>query len=75
MEGYEKVAVIDNQFEAQLLAAILVERDIPHIIKSYYDVAYDGIFQMQKGWGAVFAPAPYSEEIGEILAGLRTPAE
>jgi hypothetical protein len=73
MEGYVKVAVLDNQFEAQLLAAILKERGIPHVLKSYYDVAYDGIFQMQKGWGAVFAPPAYEEEIGEILAGVRTP--
>lgn len=75
MEGYVKVAVIDNQFEAQLLAAILDERKIPHILKSYYDVAYDGLFQMQKGWGAVFAPAAHQEEITEILTGLRTSAE
>lgn len=74
MEGYVKVAVIDNQFEAQLLAAILDERNIPHIIKSYYDVAYDGLFQMQKGWGAVFAQEASREEIDEILTGLRAPA-
>ncbi len=75
MEGYVKVAVIDNQFEAQLLAAILAERDIPHIIKSYYDVAYDGLFQMQKGWGAVYAREADRQEIDGILAGLRTPAD
>lgn len=75
MEGYEKVAVLDNQFEAQLMGAILSERNIPHVLKSFYDVAYDGLFQMQKGWGAVFAPPAYREEIAEILAGIRTPAE
>lgn len=73
MEGYEKIAVIDNQFEAQLLAEILVERQIPHTLKSYYDAAYDGIFQMQKGWGAVYAPPVYKDEIIEIVASLREP--
>lgn len=71
MEGYEKIAVVDNQFEAQLLAEILAERRIPHVLKSYYDAAYDGLFQTQKGWGAVYAPPQYKAEIGEIIASLR----
>ncbi len=77
MEGYVKVAVVDNQFEAQLLAEILVERQIPHTLKSYYDAAYDGLFQTQKGWGAVYAPPGHKDEITEIIASLRTqpPAE
>jgi hypothetical protein len=57
MEGYVKVAVLDNQFEAQVLADILAERRIPHSMRSYYDAAYDGLFQMQKGWGGGFRPA------------------
>jgi hypothetical protein len=71
MENYVKVAVVDNQFEAQLLTEILAERRIPHILKSYYDAAYDGLFQAQKGWGAVYAPAGHKPEIDEILANLR----
>ncbi len=74
MDGYEKIAVVDNQFEAQLLAEILVERRIPHTLKSYYDAAYDGLFQMQKGWGAVYAPPEHKDEIVEIIASLRTEA-
>ncbi len=77
MEGYVKVAVVENQFEAHLLAEILAERRIPHTLKSYYDAAYDGLFQAQKGWGAVYAPPEHEAEIAEILASLRTqpPAE
>ncbi len=71
MEGYEKIAVVENQFEAHLLAEILADRRIPHTLKSYYDAAYDGLFQTQKGWGAVYAPPAYRAEIGEILASLR----
>lgn len=71
MENYVKVAVVDNQFEAQLLTEILAERRIPHILKSYYDAAYDGLFQAQKGWGAVYAPPGHKAEIDEIIANLR----
>lgn len=74
MEGYVKIAVVDNQFEAHLLAEILAERHIPHSLKSYYDAAYDGLFQMQKGWGAVYAPQEYKADIEEIITGLRNPA-
>lgn len=71
MEGYEKIAVVDNQFEAQLLTEILTERRIPHVLKSYYDAAYDGLFQTQKGWGAIYAPPAHKAEIDEVIASLR----
>jgi len=71
MNGCTKIAVIDNLFEAQILDAVLLERQIPHLLKSYYDSAYDGLFQSQKGWGAVFAPQENEAEILGILAGLR----
>ncbi|MDT8903073.1 hypothetical protein [Anaeroselena agilis] len=71
MESYEKIAVVENQFEAQLLGEILAERRIPHVLKSYHDVAYDGLFQTQKGWGAVYAPPEHRAEIEEIIASLR----
>ena len=60
MHGYTKIANVDNQFEAQIIDAILEERQIPHLLKSYYDSAYDGIYQGQKGWGALYAPAEFA---------------
>ncbi|HMM23088.1 MAG TPA: hypothetical protein PKA10_20470 [Selenomonadales bacterium] len=71
MPNYEKIAVLDNQFEAELLTALLAERNIPHLVKSYYDAAYDGLFQAQKGWGAVYAEPRHRAEITEALADLR----
>ena len=75
MEGYIKIAILENEIEAGLLESILTERDIPHHIMSYYDTAYDGLFQTQKGWGRVSAPGIYQEEILEILSDLRKGAE
>lgn len=68
---YEKVAVLENAIEAQLMISILKEGDIPHRIRSHHDTAYDGLFQMQKGWGEIYAPASRKREIREILADLR----
>ncbi|MCG6880053.1 MAG: hypothetical protein LJE96_13020 [Deltaproteobacteria bacterium] len=71
MEDYKKAVVLENQFEAQLLASILVEREIPHRLRSYHDTAFDGLFQTQKGWGYVSAPEGYHLEIKEIIEDLR----
>ena len=71
MDDYVKAAVLENGIEAQLLESVLQERSIPYLMKSYHDAAYDGLFQTQKGWGAVFAPGRYKDEILVILADLR----
>jgi len=74
MEDYIKIAVLDNDFEAQMLESILKERQIPHLLKSYYDTAFDGLYQTQKGWGHISSPDQYSKEIKEILSDLRKTA-
>jgi hypothetical protein len=74
MEDYIKIATLENEIEAGLFDSILTERKIPHLMRSYYDTAYDGLFQTQKGWGYVSAPEGYREEIMEILADLRKEA-
>jgi hypothetical protein len=71
MDVYVKVATLDNDIEAQLLHSVLTERDIPHMMRSYHDTAYDGLFQTQKGWGYVSAPETYHEEVLEILSDIR----
>ena len=75
MEDYAKIAILENEIEAGLLDAILTERKTPHLMRSYHDTAYNGLFQNQKGWGYVAAPESYKEEITEILSDLREEAE
>ena len=70
MERYEIIVVLDNEIEASLMEEILTEREIPHILKSYRDSAYDGLFQVQKGWGHVLAPVEFKEEILAIHKDL-----
>ncbi|MEW6669658.1 MAG: hypothetical protein AB1512_30990 [Thermodesulfobacteriota bacterium] len=72
MEDFIKIAVLDNDIEAQLVHSVLTERGIPHMMRSYHDTAYDGLFQTQKGWGHVSAPPAYGEEIREILRDVRS---
>lgn len=66
------IDILESTFEAQLVDSILDERGIPHLIRSYHDTAYDGLFQFQKGWGEVRAPSGYKNQIIDILKGIRT---
>jgi len=70
-EEYVKAATLENEIEARLLDSVLNERNVPHRITSYYDTAYDGLYQTQKGWGHISAPGDYLEEIREIIAIVR----
>jgi len=70
-EEYKKVSTLENEIEARLLDSVLNERNIPHLIISHYDTAYDGLYQTQKGWGYISAPGAYLEKITEIISYLR----
>ena len=67
MDKSEKILVFNNQIEAVQLDEILSEKNIPHIIRSYHDSAYDGLWQNQSGWGHLEAPASYRKVILEIF--------
>ncbi len=69
--NYKKAAILENEFEAQLLESILLERNIPHRLRSYHDTAFDGLFQTQKGWGCISGPEEHLEEIKEVISDLR----
>jgi len=71
MEHFIRVAVVDNAMEAQVLSSFLDQYEIPHRLQSYHDTAYDGLFQLQKGWGAIHAPAEFRQQILDALADLR----
>jgi hypothetical protein len=74
MDDFVRVSVLENEIEAQLLDSILAEREIPHLMVSYHDTAYDGLFQTQKGWGHVSSPSAFKQEILEILDEVRNEA-
>ena len=67
----EKVAVLDNEVQAELIDEILSGREIPHIMQSYHDSALDGLYQAVKGWGVVLAPQSFKPEILAALEEVR----
>lgn len=61
-----KVLVLENETEAGLMESILESEGIPHMVMSYHSSAYDGLFQLQQGWGHIEAPEEYKERILEL---------
>ncbi len=75
MKRLKKIAVLDSMVEAQVLESMLEQREIPHVIRSYHDSAYDGVFQGPKGWGHVEASQDDEQEILTLLRDLRSRAD
>jgi hypothetical protein len=75
MANLDKILILDNEVEARLLDSVLSERGIPHMVVSYYDTAYDGLFQAARGWGHLEAPTEYREEILAIHHDLASPSD
>lgn len=61
-----KIVILQNEIEAMYMNMILSEMKIPHLLRSYHDSAYDGLWQAQSGWGHIEAPEEYREEILQI---------
>ena len=74
MDKLEKIVVLDNEVQAELVDSVLSERGIPHLMRSYYDSALDGIFQTPKGWGHVEAPGSFRDEILAVIGDIKQQA-
>jgi len=66
MSKTEKILILENEIEARLIDELLKEKGIPHLIRSFHDSAYDGLFQFHSGWGRLDAPEEYRDEILKI---------
>ena len=51
MAHWVKAGVVENRFEGDRVAQTLKEAEIPFMIKSFHDTAYDGLYIPQKGLG------------------------
>ncbi len=72
MEDVERIVDLENEVFATLLESILKEREIPHILRTYHDSAYDGLWAYQQGWGFIEAPPEYRDEILKIYEEIKS---
>lgn len=68
-----KILELTSEAEAVLLSALLEERGIPHMLRSYHDSAYDGMWQTQTAWGFLEADEENREEIMKIYNEMSKP--
>ena len=71
-EPFEKIAVLENEVQAEALDALLAERGIPHEMKTYHDSALDGVY-LSSGWGHVAAPKAFAAAVMQALKDLSAP--
>ena len=75
MEELERIVDLDNEIIAGLMESILLDKKIPHILRTYHDSAYDGLWALSQGWGCIEAPPEYKEEIIQIFDELKKQQE
>lgn len=63
----KRILNLNDVIQATKIKEILDNNGIPHIIRSYQDTAYDGLFQHQHGWGTIEADETYEEKILDLV--------
>jgi hypothetical protein len=66
-----KAGVVENRFEGDRISQSLREAEIPFMIKSFLDTAYDGLYVPQKGWGMVLVPEALVDEAESIISEVK----
>ncbi len=71
MAHWVKAGVVENRFEGDRVSQALKEVEIPFMIKSFLDTAYDGLYIPQKGWGVVMVPERLREEAEKLVKEVK----
>jgi uncharacterized protein (UPF0147 family) len=73
MKSTVRILILKNEIEAELLNEILNDRNIPHMIRTFHDSAYDGMWQTDTAWGFLEADEENKEEIIKIYNEMSLP--
>lgn len=73
MKTTVRILVFNSEVEARLLSGLLEQRGIPHMLRSYHDSAYNGMWQTQTCWGFLEADEENREEILKIFREMSLP--
>ena len=66
-----RILTLSDEAEASFMDALLESEGIPHMMRSFHDSAYDGMYQAQWGWGQIEAPEQYKERILDLYEGRK----
>ena len=68
----KKIISVRSEIEALRIKDILNSNEIPHLIRTFHDSAYDGLFQNQYGWGVLEADEAHEARILDLLNDIIT---
>jgi hypothetical protein len=68
-----KILTLRTEAEAILLSGLLDQANIQHMLKSFHDSAYDGMWQTQTSWGTLYAYEEDRQPILDIYNNMSTP--
>lgn len=68
-----KILTLRTEAEAILLSGLLDQANIQHMLKSFHDSAYDGMWQTQTSWGTLHAYEEDRQAILDIYNNMSTP--
>ncbi len=71
MSRWVKAGTVENRFEGDRVSQALDEAEIPFLMKSYHDTAYNGLYVLQKGWGVVMVPREFKDEAKKIVSDVK----
>ena len=66
-----KAGIVENRFEGDRISQSLQDAEIPFLIQSFLDTAYDGLYVPQKGWGMVLVPQAVVDEAERIISEVK----
>lgn len=66
----KKILALSSEIEAVRIKEILEANEIPHLVRSFHDSAYDGLFQNQYGWGVLEADESDEDRILKLIKEL-----
>lgn len=66
----KKILKLSSEIEAVRIKEVLDSHDIPCLIRSFHDSAYDGLFQHQYGWGILEADEKDELKILELAKDI-----
>lgn len=71
MGKWVKAGVVENRFEGDRISQVLKEAEIPFMIRSFLDTAYNGLYLPQKGWGAVMVPEEWVDQAERMILEVK----
>jgi len=71
MADWVKAGVVENRFEGDRVSQALQEAEIPFMMKTFHDTAYDGLYIPQKGWAVVMVPEGLREKAEKVVLEVK----